>query len=102
MTLSVAEFARRFLQHVLPKGFVRIRHYGLLANRGRQEKLRQCRRLLLVEAAAQQAALPAAQSRGKEPGRCPACEQGVMEVVGLVPAAPGVEQSQAAAPPDTS
>jgi hypothetical protein len=39
---------RRFLQHVLPKGFVKIRHYGLLANRQRAARLEQCRRLLLV------------------------------------------------------
>jgi Putative transposase/Transposase zinc-binding domain len=47
MTLSGEEFLRRFVQHVLPRGFVKIRHYGLLANRQRADKLRQCRRLLL-------------------------------------------------------
>ncbi len=46
MTLSAVEFLRRFLLHVLPTGFVRIRHYGILANRHRQEKLALCRRLL--------------------------------------------------------
>jgi hypothetical protein len=40
LKLSRAEFVRRFLQHTLPRGFVRVRHYGLLANRGRQQKLR--------------------------------------------------------------
>ena len=39
MTLDSVEFVRRFLMHVLPSGFVRVRHYGLLANRHRQEKL---------------------------------------------------------------
>ena len=39
MTLAAVEFVRRFLMHVLPTGFVRVRHYGLLANRRRQEKL---------------------------------------------------------------
>jgi Putative transposase/Transposase zinc-binding domain len=48
MTLSAEEFLRRFVQHVLPKGFVKIRHYGLLASRQREEKLTTCRRLLLV------------------------------------------------------
>jgi Putative transposase/Transposase zinc-binding domain len=48
MTLTGAEFIRRFLQHVLPSGFVKIRHYGLLANRYREAKLRVCRALLLV------------------------------------------------------
>jgi hypothetical protein len=47
MTLSAEEFLRRFVQHVLPRGFVKIRHYGLLANRQRAEKLHLCRRLLL-------------------------------------------------------
>jgi hypothetical protein len=49
MTLTADEFLRRFVQHVLPKGFVKIRHYGLLANRCREERLALCRRLLLVE-----------------------------------------------------
>jgi Putative transposase len=49
MTLSADEFLRRFVQHVLPKGFVKVRHYGLLANRCREERLALCRRLLLVE-----------------------------------------------------
>jgi hypothetical protein len=47
LTVSAAEFVRRWVQHVLPRGFVKIRHYGLLANRHRQAKLETCRRLLL-------------------------------------------------------
>src|SRR3954454_23672925 len=46
MTLESVEFVRRFLMHVLPSGFVRVRHYGLLANRHRQEKLARCRELI--------------------------------------------------------
>jgi len=46
MRIEIAEFMRRFLLHVLPSGFHRIRHYGLLANGRRAEKLDQCRRLL--------------------------------------------------------
>ena len=46
------EFLRRFVQHVLPKGFVKIRHYGLLANAQREVRLTLCRRLLLVAAVA--------------------------------------------------
>ena len=46
MTLSADEFIRRFLLHVLPDGFHRIRYYGFLGNRHRQEKLQRCRQLL--------------------------------------------------------
>jgi hypothetical protein len=49
LTLSGVEFLRRFVQHVLPKGFVKVRHYGLVANRTRDERLALCRRLLAVE-----------------------------------------------------
>lgn len=46
MTLTAEEFIRRFLLHVLPQGFQRIRYYGFMGNRYRQEKLERCRRLL--------------------------------------------------------
>jgi hypothetical protein len=46
MTLAADEFMRRFLLHVLPVGFHRIRHYGLLANAGRRENLAKARALL--------------------------------------------------------
>jgi len=52
MSLSAEEFLRRFLQHVLPRGFVKLRHYGLLANRHREERLTVSRRLLMVVTAA--------------------------------------------------
>jgi Putative transposase/Transposase zinc-binding domain len=51
MELTAAEFLRRFLLHVVPTGFVCIRHYGLLANRTRQEKLTRARQLLAIVAA---------------------------------------------------
>ena len=41
-------FVRRWVQHVLPRGFVKVRHYGLLANRHREAKLAACRRLLVA------------------------------------------------------
>jgi hypothetical protein len=50
MRLDAQEFIRRFLLHVLPTGFQRIRHYGLLANRYRQAKLGHCRQLLAAPA----------------------------------------------------
>ena len=46
MRLDADEFIRRFLLHVLPHGFTRLRHYGLLANRCRARKLAMCRTLL--------------------------------------------------------
>ena len=48
MTLAADEFMRRFLLHVLPNGFHRIRHFGLFANNGRKEKLAVARELLGV------------------------------------------------------
>jgi hypothetical protein len=51
MTLETHEFIRRFLMHVLPKGFHRIRHYGLFANAERKQNIAQARQLLAVPAA---------------------------------------------------
>ena len=51
MTLSAIEFLRRFFQHVLPRGFVRIRYFGFLANHWRARRLPLCRELLASDAA---------------------------------------------------
>jgi hypothetical protein len=78
MTLPAAEFLRRFVQHVLPKGFVKVRHYGLLANRHREEKLAVCRRLLLVETVTAQRAAGEPDEReptALEPARVRCCPQ---------------------------
>jgi hypothetical protein len=69
LTLPAAEFLRRFLLHVLPCGFVKVRHYGLLANRYREEKLQVCRRLLLVALVV--AVVTGVLQRAAEP--CPNC-----------------------------
>jgi hypothetical protein len=74
MTLDAHEFLRRFVQHVLPKSFVKVRHYGLLANCQRQARLAVCRRLLLVANVA--AALPSAEIAPiapVQPRCCPNC-----------------------------
>ena len=80
MTLSAVAFIRRFLQHVLPKRFVRIRHYGLLAPRYRREKLARCRALLGQYAAGVTTPLSREEIiialLGPEPDRCPFCEAG--------------------------
>jgi hypothetical protein len=85
MTLSADEFLRRFLQHVLPSGFVKVRHYGLLANRYRQANLRVCRALLVLLTTA--ALLTTAGADGAaEPGQaCPQCGGVVWQVVVRVP-----------------
>jgi len=71
MTLDAHEFLRRFVQHVLPKSFVKVRHYGLLANCQRQARLAVCRRLLLVANVA--ATLPGVETTLAEPPCCPHC-----------------------------
>jgi hypothetical protein len=84
MRLTIDEFIRRFLLHVLPKGFVRIRHYGLLAGVNVPTKLEQCRRLLnaTVQPRAQRPAKTwlerVLEWTGQEPLRCPHC-QGPLE-----------------------
>ena len=70
MTLDGVEFLRRWVQHVLPRGFVKIRHYGLLANRHREAKLVTCRRLLLGLGLVSSACVPEPERRTN---RCPAC-----------------------------
>lgn len=79
MTLAAPEFIRRFLQHVLPSGFVKVRHYGLLSNRYREERLRVCRTLLLVVAAALALATPVTTAA------CPHCGASAWQVVERVP-----------------
>jgi hypothetical protein len=71
MTLGAEEFLRRFSQHILPLGFVKIRHYGLLGNRYRQERLALCRRLLLVVVL--QAVNEATAEQSERASACPAC-----------------------------
>jgi len=80
MTLDAEEFIRRFLLHVLPKGFVRIRHYGLLAGRNVDTKLAECRRLLGVvvepadvERTAEPTTAGGDPAEGESP-RCPRCQ----------------------------
>jgi hypothetical protein len=71
LTLTGVEFLRRFLQHVLPKGLMKVRHYGLLANRYREQRLRVCRRLLL--AATVTATLAGPEAAVLEPASAPRC-----------------------------
>jgi predicted Zn-ribbon and HTH transcriptional regulator len=82
MTLSPEEFLRRFLQHVLPRGFPRIRYFGWMANRTRGEMIPLCRRLLHQPSPATDAAL----SSQPAAWPCPRC-QGPMYVIERLTAA---------------
>ena len=95
MTLEAEEFIRRFLLHVLPEGFQRIRYYGFLANRYRAQKLAHCRDLL---------GMPALDRTASEVNKdyseryeeltssslwqCPVCHQGRMLIVQILPRSP--------------
>ena len=73
MTLASAEFIRRFLTHVLPSGFHRIRHYGLFANGGRAEALARARELLCVPTMQSEPADADAGEPSILPYPCPCC-----------------------------
>jgi hypothetical protein len=88
MSLDAVEFIRRFLQHVVPSGFVRIRHFGFLANRFRSEKLNLCRQLLESANPAQSGPTPRCEPASDtvvdpalERHRCPHCGTGRMIIV---------------------
>jgi hypothetical protein len=103
MTLKTGEFIRRFLIHVLPSGFHRIRHYGLLANSGRRDNLKRARELLLEQTddddANENSAIDSEQSKSNETPEslqttyiCPDCG-GLMVIIecferGQLPRAP--------------
>jgi putative transposase/transposase-like zinc-binding protein len=94
MILSADEFIRRFLLHVLPDGFQRIRYYGFLGNRYRKQKLEQCRRLLGM--LPPEPAMPAEKDyrdryeelTGDSLHQCPQCKQGRMLVIEILPRLP--------------
>jgi hypothetical protein len=94
LTIAGSEFARRFLLHVLPKRFVRVRHYGLFANAQRSARLAAVRLRLGAPAVAQPLAGPTESWQqlyrrltGREPDRCPACTSGTLKIVAsLAPA----------------
>lgn len=85
MTLDAAEFIRRYLIHVLPSGFVKIRHFGSMANRNRRETLLLCRSLLPASAAQPPTLLSDRQMRAVE-RKCPFCKSGTLHIIGRIPA----------------
>ena len=90
ITLEAQEFIRRFLLHVLPDGFMRIRHFGFLANRSKKQALAQCRTLLKLAPALPQSPSLSAKDllvklTGVDLSRCPRCQKGTMIVVSELP-----------------
>lgn len=105
MTLDAKEFLRRYLLHVVPGGFMRVRHYGLLANASRKESLARCRALLDVKPVAiepdrseetWQALLE--RITGRDPSRCPRCKAGELLLCETLPVTHGASR----APPEDS
>jgi hypothetical protein len=94
MLLSADEFTRRFLLHLLPSRFHRIRYYGFLGNRHRKEKLEHCHRLLGMAPASDSFPLPATPENyrdryerltGRSLRECPVCHRGRMATVKVLP-----------------
>jgi len=89
LTLSATEFIRRFMMHVIPNGFVRIRYFGFLANAHRQEQLRKIRELL----GAPQPVIMGEETDGEQQDsassahdpRCPHCKEGFMWPIDTAP-----------------
>jgi hypothetical protein len=81
MALDGVEFIRRFLLHVVPSGFMRIRHFGFLAHGHRAEKLELCRRLLNVEPAPDTEPAIDQSTTEEAVDLCPACKEGHMVII---------------------
>ena len=92
MDLEADEFIRRFLLHVLPEGFQRIRYYGFLANRDRRRKLALCRQLLGMQTSSPTTSIRDYRERyheltGRSLTLCPRCQKGQMVIVQSLPPA---------------
>lgn len=91
MTITAEEFIRRFLLHVLPSGFMKIRHFGILSNRNKSTKLKKCQiAAKFTESKAQFKDMNAAEIikilTGKDVTLCPCCKEGKMRTIMILPA----------------
>ena len=88
MTLSKQEFLRRFELHFLPRGFVKIRHYGFLQNHGKAQRLNAVRKNMDLQPLPPIVKIPVAQRMleqyGKDMSLCPKCEKGRLILVAVV------------------
>ena len=104
ITVNAVEFIRRFLLHALPNGFVKIRHYGFLANRNRANNLAKLRQLhalpqsgKVVEKSVQEMMLSLT---GADISLCPCCGKGKMHVIGEIPKYTGTCAKDIIQPPN--
>jgi hypothetical protein len=88
MSLPITEFIRRFISHILPRGFMRIRHFGLFANRDRTQAIQTCRHLLGLRCEPQApsdswvALLNQLAHIGAQ--KCPCCNQGLLKMFHVI------------------
>ena len=96
MELTAEEFLRRFLLHVVPSGFMRIRHFGLLANRHRTAKLARCRILLAptpeveLDSCSDTAPSREGSESAPETKRCPVCGGGPLRIIEMLAPVRGI------------
>jgi hypothetical protein len=106
LRLSAVEFLRRFLLHVLPAGFKRIRHNGLTANRSKALRLAACRAAHNTPAppppAAESAEAFLTRLLGRDVRRCPHCQHGRLLIVQHLPRPISLPDLHATGPPDSS
>jgi len=89
--LNAEEFIRRFLLHILPEGFMRIRHYGFLANRYKKTALKACRKLLGAANPMPAPLKPTVRElmqilTGKDIQTCPVCKKAPLRIKDMIPA----------------
>jgi len=101
LTVTGSEFVRRFLLHVVPKRFVRLRHYGLFANAHRSRRIGEARLALGAPAVPRPPKQPVESWKdlyrritGREPDRCPVCSRGTLRVVATLASAHSVTPSR--------
>jgi hypothetical protein len=104
MTLESDEFICRFLLHVLPDGFMRLRHFGFLANRSKKQNIAQCRELLGIETQPNRSPKKSARElmlavTGVDVALCPECGVGTLLVIGQLPALQFARWRYHASPP---
>jgi len=93
ITIAGEKFIALFLQHVLPKRFVKIRHYGFLSSRSKKEDLQRIRKVLEADGVQEKVKLSSREiilkTTGVDPYRCPKCKKGIMVVIKIIPGVRG-------------